>query len=276
MVDFQKLIRREVCRKQKKWIDQLSQISIKPIKLADTWQNGITPGRRMNAHTYHWQYTYQYRECLHNEIPYDLDVYDWDLMEIMLTPTLNFLDSEKIPYFMSGSGGTKSVHVQIFFKPLYECVRSGWKEGRMALWDWILDQAEIPQGQRGHGKREDGINYPYDKSVSNFSDMSQAKVMRDYGGMRRDMNRKTVIEDLPDTREQMYNGHVKFPEKIELWNPQKIIEQELEFDLKLPENCLQCPVEPMWMHQFEEIANVERPPSYPRLCRQCRKYWGSE
>ena len=96
---------------QKQWTELLSTVSIKPIKIARTWMNGITPGRRLFVSDYHWNKPYQYRECMHNEIPYDLDVYNYELLKMELQPTLDFLNSEHIPYVKSGSGGNKSIHV---------------------------------------------------------------------------------------------------------------------------------------------------------------------
>ena len=200
-----------------------------------------------------------------------MDVHDWNLLTTILQPTLDFLDSEVIPYMKAGSGGSKSVHVHVFFKPTYYGVRYGWNQVRLLLWDWILDQAEIPPEMRGNGKRWDGTNYPYDKSCANFSDMSHGKVMRDFGGKAKGKRAKTLLlNELPENREDMYTGTVIFPAEIKLWNPIKLIEQELEFDFSPPPSCEFCPVEMEWMLYYEKI-DIERIFQYPAVCRGCGK-----
>jgi len=270
MIQVSSTSQRDICIQQKAWVDKLSRITIRPVKLAHTWMDGITPGKRLFAYEWHFVYPYQYRECLINELPYDLDVHNYEALTIMLQPTLDFLDSEKIPYYMSGSGGTKSIHIQIFFVPPYAyCLRYSWKAVRFALFEWILEQAEIPLEMIGNGKRDNGTNYPYDISVANFSDTAQARVMRDYGGERARKNRKTLITSLPQTREEIYNGHVHFPDKIELWNPKKIM-RDLEFDynLKYPSACIYCPVDPDHLIQFEE-QDPDNIHNHPYICRIC-------
>jgi hypothetical protein len=240
--------------------------------------DGITPGRRLDARDYEWRRPYQYREVLLNEIPFDLDVYDWEMLTIMIQPMLDFLDSERIPYLMSGSGGNKSVHVQIFFHPTYYGIRYTWKAVRLALWNWILDNANIPKYMRGNGKRHDGnmadTNYPYDSSCANFNDTSQAKVMRDFGGSAKGKGTKTLITELPESREEIYVGPVVFPSIIELWNPEKVIENELEFKVLEPKDCGQCPIDIEWLYAHEDFdCGRMEPYQYPRLCRACKKMW---
>lgn len=287
MIEIPSNERRLICRQQKWWIADLQEISIKPVKLADTWQDGITPGQRMNADTYHWMFPYQYRECLHNEIPYDLDIYDWEVMKLAVEPTFSFLCDNKIPFIMGGSGGTKSIHIQLFFPPSISCIRYGWRDVRFALWHWILDQAEIPdsyisknhgiiQGMRGNGKRSDGIHFAYDLSVANFSDMAQARVMRDYGGMARGKKWKSLLSqgeyvELPSTREMIYDGVTRFPDKPVLWEgATKLIEDELElgYIYHYPDTCIECPI------SYESMMNlVEYPHQDPEICRRCGNIW---
>jgi hypothetical protein len=192
-------------------------------------------------------------------------------MEIMLEPLLRFLDKESIPHLMSGSGGNKSVHIQIFFKPHVNCSKHGWREVRLGLWNWILDQADIPQNMRGNGKKSDGENYPYDMSVANFSDNTQAKVMRDFGGCAIGKHPKTLIHALPDKREDIYNGIVTFPDEIILWDADSVIENELDININEVRGCMFCPVDIEWMLSFEAQDGTYQ---YPKICRDCGKCYG--
>lgn len=259
----------EIIYYQKKWLKTLEDISIKPIYLANTWNHG-TPGKRFPSKNYHWIRPYEYRENLHNELPYDLDVPDYDLLKLLVQPMLDFLDSEHIPYIKSGSGGSKSVHVQIWFEPTLACALYSWRSIRLGLWDWILDGAGIPPDMRGDGKRPDGVNYPYDRSVANFGDMVSARVMRDFGGHGKRYT-KTVIEgELPETREDIYGEKVVFPSEIKLWNPRRAISELDDLRLKAPSSCLDCPVEMEWLLRHNQEEGLRQ---YPRLCRDCGKIY---
>jgi hypothetical protein len=274
--------------------------------------DGLTPGRRLDARSYEWHRPYQYREVLLNELPFDLDVWDYDLLKIIIQPMLDFLNSENIPYLMSGSGGSKSIHVQVFFHPTYYGVRYSWKAVRMALWNWILDNAEIPKGMRGAGKRSDGVNYAYDSSCNLFSDTAQAGVMRDFGGTAKGKGTKTlIVGELPESRDEIYNGPAKFPDRIELWNPENVIEDELEEGfiqkeiakfkdkereinlnwchiqiawVKCNGNCYKCPhyfekgcelcpIDMEWCWAHENMMRGWEAYNWPRLCRACGKVW---
>ena len=125
-------------------------------------------------------------------------------------------------------------------------------------------------GQYTDYKAED-VNYPYDRSVSNFSDQAQGRVMRDFGGHARGKKCKTlIVGDLPETREEIYDGKVRFPSKIDLWDATKIIE---EMDLKPnePKSCKECPVMMEWVLWRE--ADPDQRYQYPSLCRECGKVY---
>lgn len=281
--EIDKRNRQDIIFAQKAWIRTLGRIAIQPVTLSDTWRDGVTPGKRFPA-SHDWRYPYQYRVCLYNEIPYDLDVKDYDLLKICLEPLFKYLEEASIPYLSSGSGGTKSIHVQIFFKPSVLCVRYGWKEVREALWEWVLDQANIPKYMRGLGKYDSdsinkNVNFPYDKSVANFSDLSKGRVMRDFGGYREGKYHKTLLIGKPPAkREDIYDGIVRFPDSVHLWDADKIIRDELEFayELKYPKWCAMCPVDPEWMIQFDEQLDKDGCPTYisdhPKVCRDCGRY----
>lgn len=274
---------------QKHWLDFLNSISIRPPKLAYNQRDGMTPGKRLEARKYYEPFPWQYRVILHNEVFYDLDVVDWDLLQMLVNPVLKVLYDNEIPYILAGSGGSKSLHIHIFVKPVIWFVRYTWREVRYQLWNWILDQAKIPKEMRGDGKWSLGsieagdyfeTNYPFDSSCINFSDLAVGgRVVRDFGGTKNDgLTRKTVIlEDLPDRREDIYKGdYITMPAKVKLWDATDIIERELEFKLNEPEDCDQCPVVPEWMLQYDLQLDREGFPAYisdyPRICRECGKY----
>lgn len=259
---------------QQHWIKQLEAISIRPIWISRTWMDGITPGKRLPVRDYHWRRPYQYRECLHNEIPYDLDVWNWDLLKIIIQPLLDFLKSERIPHILSGSGGSKSLHVQIWFKPMFECVHYSWSRVRYELWNWILDQANIPEDMRGGGMRFDGMNYAYDSSVCNFSDMSHGKVMRDFGGHALGKGTKTVILGaLPEKRKEIYQRMVVMPMYVQLWDASKVMD-ELEMFESEPKSCYDCPIALEWCLAKEPVDDdAWEIPQYPSLCRECGKVY---
>lgn len=294
-----------VLNAQKEWLYWLNSISIKPPKLAWTQRDGKTPGTRFLADKYIEPWPWQYRVVLPNELVYDFDVTDWELLQIIASPVIAVLYRLGIPHVFAGSGGNKSIHIHVFFKPNVLCVRYGWKEVRFALWNWILDKAGIPDGipedMRGDGrwaieanktgdwKKELKIkptgeyyetSYPADSSCINFADMSQGgKVVRDFGGSKDRVKRKTVIPAyLPLTREAIYKSDkIIIPRLLPLWDVTGLLETKLEFpaEWQIPKSCSYCPVDPDWMLQFEAIQDGDFEPvifQHPKICRECRGY----
>lgn len=270
MIEVPATDKRGILEAQKQWIQTINTVSLRPPTITRTWMNGITPGKRLEARDYHWHYPYQYREMLLNEIPYDLDEVDYFMLKMVLQPVLDFLDSENIPYLKAGSGGSKSIHVHVFFKPMIQCVWYTWKEVRLALWNWILDGAEVEEGLRGDGMNmEAGCNYIFDRSCANFRDSGHAKVMRDFGGRARGKKHKSLlIGELPETREEVYDGIVRFPEKIEMWDASDLM-GGFDFKADAPATCKECPVNIDWAVS-EGIGGKGQ---YPDICRECEKVY---
>jgi len=257
---------RGIVQAQKQWVNLLGSISVHPPVLTWTWRDGITPGKRISSLEYPWEYPYQYREILLNELPFDLDVEDYDMLVKLFQPVIDATKANNIPMIIAGSGGSKSVHGHIFFKPTHHPSIYSWKEVRLYLWNYVLDLAGVPEGLRGNGMdmtQSPPVNFPFDRSCANYGDDRSHKVIRDFGGMARGKKRKSLVPELARTRDELYSDTVTFPDVIELWDATDILD-----DACIEENrcecCRECPVDLDW-----SVERFSGQGQYPDFCRKC-------
>lgn len=233
-----------IAEKQREWISKIEQISIRPVMVSQVQQDGKTPSVRYYASEHDYWHPFQYRRCLDNELFFDIDEKDWDMLRIYCEPLLKYLKEQKIPYILAGSGGN-GVHLSIFFDAIDYQKMCGFKEVRLALWNYILNEVGIDEGLRGEG-------LPYCNAVVNFGDTVQfGKILREFGGTKNG-KRKTVIDEIPFRRGAIYETPCRFPDHIDVWKVPIGILESLELKTrhpKYPLKCDICPVDRMFVYE---------------------------
>ena len=178
-----------------KQLDENINISAAPIFVADYFYNkntkSYTPGKRK-----HWKYVsmpHDFRTVLPNEIIFELDYKSFKQNAKSAVDIIDVLEDMEIPYnaYQSGSVRKGGIHIHLFFdmrldpvkdKELLDLISRAYKFGfsfkhlRIRLWNYILDQAGIPDTVRGDGKA-------LDKSTINFDETNDRfKIIRAEGG----------------------------------------------------------------------------------------------
>lgn len=157
---------------------------------------------------------------LQNEIVFDPDISDWQLMRQEMNKVLDFLNIEKIPYQLAYSGG-KSIHLHIFI-------------GKISFDAEIIDNKNTFDFDIFKTVRTELMNIIFKESGANrdiigldlpkitFSKDKKGSMVRFYGTTRADGHFKTLIQTIPETKEAAQKLKLIFPDKIEVWNvPEK-------------------------------------------------------
>ena len=157
--------------RQIEWLAMLKKIAPKPFYLADASKHG-TPSYRTLITYYPLlnNRVIAYRTVLDNEIVFDLDEKNWNIVRIFARIISKYLDKNKIPYYMFGSGG-KGIHISIFcdfgnFGELF-----GYQRIRVGIWDYLVEDMGF-YGDRDKPASDVivGVGKPMDKSCVAFSD----------------------------------------------------------------------------------------------------------
>jgi hypothetical protein len=179
-----------------------------------------------------------------NEVFFDMDEPDWDMLRLYTQPLLNYLDEHNIPYILAGSGG-KGIHLSCWFDALEYQKMYGFREVRLALWNYILNEIGVDESLKGEGR-------PYCNAVVNFGDTVQfGKILREFGG-NKNGNYKTMVDHVPFIRKKMYQKGCVFPDKVSLWTVPLEILESFEFKPRhknYPLSCSICPVDKDFIYQ---------------------------
>jgi hypothetical protein len=179
-----------------------------------------------------------------NELFFDMDEPDWDMLRLFTQPLLDYLDEKNIPYILAGSGGS-GVHCSVFFDALEYQKIYGFKEVRLALWNYLLNEIDVDENLIGEGR-------PYCNAVVNFGDTVQyGKILREFGG-NKNGNYKTVVDDIPFMRRKLYDYGCNFPDEVHIWTVPLEILESLELKPRhknYPLSCEICPVDKEFIYQ---------------------------
>ncbi|MGC9138723.1 MAG: hypothetical protein ACP5G5_06960 [Thermoplasmata archaeon] len=163
-------------------------------------------------------FPYDHRTVLNNEVVFDIDIKDWDMVRRYAQIIINFLNSNGIGHLIGLSGG-KGVHIHVFLKisdELYFFLKKldtedidVAREIRLAFFDWVL--SNIPQPP------ENAV----DRSLVSWSSESKGHMVREFGGRKFvqvngwEPHYKTYVTSIPRERVWVLSeAEVVYPEDI--------------------------------------------------------------
>lgn len=210
-------------KNQKIRLDDLQKHSKKPI-LIKAYEGAAQPDS--NFRLYSWNYYEDIwsevtapiytRGILFNEICLDPDVKDWKTLTTELKKVQAYCSKEKIPLEMGYTGGN-GIHGHVFFDTflvdvdiIAKCKSYEvdlFKLARNVLLETILE-----------GAGTNRIVLGLDSKKVNFGKDRMGSQIREYGTLRPDGHYKTLINEIPETREKAQMLPLIFPAKISLWN----------------------------------------------------------
>jgi hypothetical protein len=211
----------EAIQRQRIWLDLLQGISGKPILIKA--KEGKTQDE--NYDEYKWiPYTEEWknikqpiytRGILLNEVCFDPDVKDWNILKTEMQKIASYCQKENIPLYLAYSGGN-GIHGHIFFDPniidpdnLEDAKKYDIdlpKIVRNVILDLILDEAGTNR-----------MILQLDPKKVNFSVKRKGSQVREFGTTRPDGHYKTLITTIPNTKEEAQRLPLIFPEKVVLW-----------------------------------------------------------
>lgn len=154
---------------------------------------------------------------LTNEIAFDPDVKDWQILKTEIEKLCAFMQSDKKPYFLSWSGGN-GLHIETFFDPdiyIPDDIAEGIKKYgidagrtvRVYIASHILEQA---------GVSAEVIQL--DDSKIRWATDANGSMIRIFGSQRPDGGMKTLISTIPPERPKPGSLPLVFPDHIETWS----------------------------------------------------------
>lgn len=228
----------EIIRQQRVWLDQLQELSKKPI-LIKAIEGKKPEGADFDG--YNWVFykdefpklkaPIYTRSILPNELCLDPDVKNWDVLYSEMYKIQNFCTVQGIPLQLAYSGGN-GIHGHIFFDSfkiddenftnakkfdidLYKIVRN-------VLVDMILKGADTTKQLLS-----------LDLKKINFSNKRKGSMIREYGTMRPDGHFKTYITAIPRTKEEAQKLPLVFPAALELWQVPDALNQQVNASIKI-------------------------------------------
>ncbi len=204
---------------------------------------------------------------LTNEVAFDPDLRDWPVLRKEVNKLCSFMDSEKIPYLLSWSGG-KGVHIETFFDKdtiVPDDIGEGINEYqidvgrvvRVLITNWILDNADV-----------DADVIKLDWSKIKWTTKSKGSMIRIFGCKRESGGNKTLIETMPEEQPLPEVLPLRFPGYIKIWNIARLRDEiilalQSEIDKCIPEE--QDPFE-AWLTDQTEKARGEGRIKYRTDC----------
>ncbi|HEY3419122.1 MAG TPA: hypothetical protein VGK23_01045 [Methanomassiliicoccales archaeon] len=142
------------------------------------------------------------RTILPNELVFDFDQKDWNVLKVEARKLISYLESEAVPYISGWSGG-KGIHVHVFIdagtlkinKVLLDKVQEleidPLKIMRETVYDLIINDSGIDIKLAG-----------LDPSAISWRSYPSGKghMIREFGSLRDNGSRKTWIDDIPEER----------------------------------------------------------------------------
>jgi hypothetical protein len=228
-----------ILEQQHRWLSQLQEFSRKPI-LIKAKEGKIPPEVKGNEiFLYTWSYFKDIwsmltepiytRRILDREILIDPDTDNWQTLTRELKKILTFFNREKIPYYLSYTGG-KSFHMSVYLANVMldtdiMAVAKRYDVDimqviRETLVDIIFKEAQARKEELG-----------LDTTKISFSKRRRGSMVREYGTIRSDGHYKTLIDTIPMSKGTAGRLPLKFPEKVLLWDFSKYV-PEIEIALK--------------------------------------------
>jgi len=213
-----------ILAQQKAWLDKLQTISKKPITVKAV--EGNIPDNSPNPDIYRWMFFKDIwtqikapiwtRRILDNEIVFDPDVKNWQVLREEMNKLISFCRENSIPFYLAYTGGN-GVHLSIYMKPV-------------TLDSDVLEEAYEKDLDISKIIRQTVINYlllssktdakkiALDTKKYNFSKMRSGSQLREYGTPREHGGFKTLIDEIPVSKPDVKSLVLRFPDKLELWD----------------------------------------------------------
>ncbi len=220
-----------ILTQQRVWLDKLQAISKKPITVKAT--EGAIPDKDPAPDLYRWMFFRDIwtqikapiwtRRILDNEIVFDPDVKNWQVLREEMNKLISFCRANNIPFYLAYTGGN-GVHLSIYLKPV-------------EIDSKILEEAYEKDLDISKIIRQTAVNYLLESSKTdakklaldtkkyNFSKMRSGSQLREYGTPRENGAFKTIIDEIPVSKPDSKNLILRFPEGLELWDITTISEK---------------------------------------------------
>src|SRR5659263_235524 len=220
----------DVIKGQRQYLDILQAISRKPI-LMKIREGAIPEGADYDEYMWvdykmRWNkvtvpiYT---RTILTNEVCFDPDVKEWHVLKEELQKLYDYSKANNIPLQFAFSGGN-GIHGHLFLNN-FEIYKNDLKNAEKydvdlpkIVRDTVLNQLLKDAGASRTRLKIDSGKVTFDKG-------SKGSMVREFGTTRPDGGFKTLIQKIPDTREEAQLLPLVFPQSIEQWTlPENYIE----------------------------------------------------
>jgi hypothetical protein len=163
------------------------------------------------------------RTILNNEICFDPDVKDWNVLNNELKKLYDYSKNNKIPLYFAYSGGA-GIHGHLFLNS-FELDKDVIKKATLydidiskIVRDTVLDLLLKDAGANRQRLKIDNGKVTFDKN-------GKGSMIIEFGTTRPDGGYKTLITSIPDSKEEARKLPLVFPGPIELWNiPDRYIE----------------------------------------------------
>lgn len=217
---------------QRVWLDKLQEISRKPVTVKAI-EGAIPDGNQKNPALYQWMFFKDVwaqikapiwtRRILDNEIVFDPDVKNWQVLREEMNKLIFFCRTSSIPFYLAYTGGS-GVHLSIYMKPVeldsklleeaYERDIDISKIIRQVVVNYLLESSKT-----------DAKKLALDTKKYNFSKMRSGSQLREYGTPRENGGFKTLIDKIPALKPIGSRLPLRFPDAIILWDISPLAEK---------------------------------------------------
>lgn len=163
------------------------------------------------------------RRILDNEIVFDPDVKNWQILREEMNKLISFCQKTNIPFYLAYTGGN-GVHLSIYMKPVSldsEILKEAYEKDldiskiiRQTAVNYLLESSKT-----------DAKRLALDTKKYNFSKMRSGSQLREYGTLREGDGFKTLIDEIPVSKPDIKSLVLRFPDNIELWDISTISEK---------------------------------------------------
>lgn len=222
----------DTIQKQRVYLDKLQELSKKPILIKA--KEGQAP-EKADYQLYNWlPYTNIWmhvkepiytRSILVNELCFDPDVKDWNILVSEMGKISEYCKKEGIPLQLAYSGGN-GIHGHIFFNS-FEIDNNNFDDAKKYDIDLYKIVRNVLIDKILIGARTNRNVLAIDAKKINFNHLRMGSMVREYGTTRPDGYFKTQIIDIPKTKEEARKLPLVFPECIKTWDIPKTWNTEI-------------------------------------------------
>lgn len=209
---------------QRAWLDKLQTISRRPITVKVL--EGNIPEKSPTPDLYRWVYFKDIwpqvtapiwtRRILENEIVFDPDVKNWQILREEMNKLISFCHATAIPFYLAYTGGN-GVHLSIYMKNV-ELDAKILQEALEKDLDITKIIRQVAVNFLLESSKTDAKKIALDTKKYNFSKMRSGSQLREYGTPRESGGFKTLIDEIPVSKPDAKTLVLKIPDKIELWD----------------------------------------------------------